>query len=388
MARKQRVVLPNRCYHIVSRIAHRAFFLDDEEKQHFVDFMKRAAAFSGVKLLGWCVMSNHFHILIYLPEAKPLTEEQLRVRIGDLYRGPQLVMALMEWERLKKESERHSADGAIGSTLFDDFKARLRRRMFHPGEFMKTLKQYATISFNGRRSHSGTLWENRYRCKISKPNVKNMSRQLAYVDCNPCEAGICGDPSQYAWSGWHAAVCGDDAAREMYRFVYCGESYRQEGAETEMSWEDIVEIHEQAIRERLGEITGSNAAGEEVDWMFARKLGGGELPCDDCEATPCHGLPSGWEMTAPEKRKVQLVRGKGEIAERILSVVAASGEMSAGEILESLGFSSRSFLLSAYLKPMVAQGFLALSLPDKPSSKNQKYRIPSSSGPQCIDVVA
>jgi len=30
--RKNRVVEQNRCYHLVSRLAHRAFFLDDGEK--------------------------------------------------------------------------------------------------------------------------------------------------------------------------------------------------------------------------------------------------------------------------------------------------------------------------------------------------------------------
>ena len=31
--RKNRVIEQNRCYHLVSRLAHRAFFLDDEEKR-------------------------------------------------------------------------------------------------------------------------------------------------------------------------------------------------------------------------------------------------------------------------------------------------------------------------------------------------------------------
>ena len=30
--RKNRVVEQNRCYHLISRLAHRAFFLDEEEK--------------------------------------------------------------------------------------------------------------------------------------------------------------------------------------------------------------------------------------------------------------------------------------------------------------------------------------------------------------------
>ena len=73
MARKKRVVIPNRCYHLVSRVAHRAFFFNDDEKRRFTDFLMRVASFSGVRLLGWCVMSNHFHLFVYLPEEEPLS---------------------------------------------------------------------------------------------------------------------------------------------------------------------------------------------------------------------------------------------------------------------------------------------------------------------------
>ena len=370
---KKRIVLPNRCYHLVSRVAHRAFFFDAEEKRRFVDLLMRAVEFSGVKLLGWCVMSNHFHIFIYLPEEEPLTDEQLYGRIRALYRGPQLVQAISHWDELKKEADEESAAGVTCGSRFEDFKNRLRGRMFHTGEFMRTLKQYLTNSFNGRRVHCGTLWETRYKVKVSRPTVKDMSEQLAYVDCNPCEAGICGNPADYAWSGWHAAVAGDEGARAMYRFVYCGEGSRSGEAESEMMWKDIAELHEEAIRRRIGEISDAKTAGEDVDWMFSSRA--------DCEkgenestAELVSTLPAGYEMKPPEKRTIQLERGKSETAERILSVVTEAGEMSVGEILEAVGISSRPFLLSAYLKPMVAQGFLALSLPNKPSSRHQKYR--------------
>ena len=108
---KKRIVLPNRCYHLVSRVAHRAFFFDAEEKRRFVDLLMRAVEFSGVKLLGWCVMSNHFHIFIYLPEEEPLTDEQLYDRIRALYRGPQLVQAISLWNELKKEADEEAAAG-------------------------------------------------------------------------------------------------------------------------------------------------------------------------------------------------------------------------------------------------------------------------------------
>ena len=57
-----RVNLPNRCYHLISRVAHRAFFLDDEGRTRLVDLIRRVSRFSGVKLLAYGVMSNHFHV--------------------------------------------------------------------------------------------------------------------------------------------------------------------------------------------------------------------------------------------------------------------------------------------------------------------------------------
>ena len=42
--RKNRVIEQNRCYHLVSRLAHRAFFLDGEEKDRAVALMRRVEA--------------------------------------------------------------------------------------------------------------------------------------------------------------------------------------------------------------------------------------------------------------------------------------------------------------------------------------------------------
>lgn len=79
--RKSRTIKANRCYHIVSRIAHRAFFMDDEEKNRFIDLLFRAAFFSCVDLIGFCVMSNHIHIYIHLPNDRELTEDEIHDRI-------------------------------------------------------------------------------------------------------------------------------------------------------------------------------------------------------------------------------------------------------------------------------------------------------------------
>ena len=56
--RRCRIKLPNRCYHLISRVAHRAYFLDEDERTQLVDFVRRVAEFSGVKLLAYSVMES------------------------------------------------------------------------------------------------------------------------------------------------------------------------------------------------------------------------------------------------------------------------------------------------------------------------------------------
>ena len=52
--RKNRVIEQNRCYHLVSRLAHRAFFLYDEEKDRAVALMRRVEA--GVQdSMSYCI---------------------------------------------------------------------------------------------------------------------------------------------------------------------------------------------------------------------------------------------------------------------------------------------------------------------------------------------
>ena len=53
--RKNRVIEQNKCYRLVSRLAHRAlFFLDDEEKDRAVALMRRVEA--GVQVsMSYCI---------------------------------------------------------------------------------------------------------------------------------------------------------------------------------------------------------------------------------------------------------------------------------------------------------------------------------------------
>ena len=103
--RKNRVIEHNRCYHLVSRLAHRAFFLDDEEKDRAVALMRRVEEFSGVVVLAYAFMSNHFHIFIYVPSAEEIGEGEILRRIRVLYRDASLSQVVATWNRLKTEEQ-------------------------------------------------------------------------------------------------------------------------------------------------------------------------------------------------------------------------------------------------------------------------------------------
>ena len=47
-------------YHVLSRVVDRRMVLDDDEKERFRKLMRRTAAFSGVDVLTYAALDNHF----------------------------------------------------------------------------------------------------------------------------------------------------------------------------------------------------------------------------------------------------------------------------------------------------------------------------------------
>jgi ATP-dependent DNA helicase RecG len=51
------------------------------------------------------------------------------------------------------------------------------------------------------------------------------------------------------------------------------------------------------------------------------------------------------------------------------------GEMSRGELLNAIGLSNAYKNYARYIKPLIEQGYVEMTIPDKPTSKSQKYRL-------------
>jgi putative transposase len=202
-------------YHCLSRVVDRRFVLDDAEKERFVGLMREAERFCRVRVLTFCVMSNHFHVLVEVPQ-RP-----------DVLPGPEEIV-----ENLKRLSgqqfpqaveERFEAFRAAGDEAgLAKYLATFHARMYDVSAFMKLLKQRFTQSYNVRHERKGTLWEDRFKSVLVEGAGEALATMAAYIDLNPVRAGLVTDPKDYRWSGYGEAVAGRKRAKAGLQAVVKG----------------------------------------------------------------------------------------------------------------------------------------------------------------------
>ena len=355
--RKTRLIENCRCYHLISRLAHQAFFLDDEEKARTVELLRRVEAFSGVIVLAYAIMSNHFHIFIYVPEPEEIDDDELLRRIKVLYRDAALARELGEWACLKDEEAKmreHSRPTGKHVSRFAEYRNRLLRRMWNSSEFMRTFKQHFTMSFNSRRDHHGTMFEGRYHERYHRPDRQVMWKTSAYIDINAWDAGIARRPEDYEWCSFAAAVKGDEKARRGYAFMYGNAD----------DWDAIRECHEKSMREAMDEIRAARKA------ELAERKAKGE-PCPTRQRNPPRSKADP-KLKMPKPYAVELDRGNPRIAERILKLLA-DGPMRPSALRKAVGIRNCTHFNRYYLAPMMEKGIVARTDQAHPQSPQQKY---------------
>jgi REP element-mobilizing transposase RayT len=242
-------------HHLVSRIAHRVYFLKDDERMDFLEIVRRVSEFTGVQLLGWCVMGNHFHLLAFLPEPQDIDECEILRRYG-------ILKGVKSMEDVKALFEKWRKNGESGELRVSEWLAKQKSRMYDMGNFMKIAKQWFTEEYNRRNAHKGTLWESVYFDRIVVCDTKNMSECLAYIHLNPIRAAESDRFDGYVWSSYTAFRKGEPIATAGMHFVY-GEN---------ASDGEIVEMHEYLMESllekeklrRAEEIARKRAAGYEI----------------------------------------------------------------------------------------------------------------------------
>lgn len=154
MPRMARVVVPNFPHHVTQRgnRRQRVFFSDDDYR-HYKRLLAPAIASSGCKVLAYCLMPNHVHLVIV-----PRQEDSLR-------------------------------------QLFSEAHRRYTRLI------------------NFREGWRGHLWQERFHSFVM--DERYLLAAVRYVELNPVKAQLCRSAEDWPWSSAraHLARVDDDLVR-------------------------------------------------------------------------------------------------------------------------------------------------------------------------------
>jgi len=143
VARRPRLFVPGYPHHIVQRGHNRRpVFVETADYEYYLANLVEWKAHYEVAVYGWCLMTNHVHLLL----------------------SPQ------------REGE--------------GISALMRRVSARQARYVNRLE--------GR---CGTLWSGRFKCSVVDAEAYLLAC-LRYVDLNPVRAGMCRHPADYPWSSY------------------------------------------------------------------------------------------------------------------------------------------------------------------------------------------
>ena len=199
-------------YHVMSRTCGGEVFFDDVEKEALRRLLWKMAEFSGVRLVTYCIMGNHFHALTEVPKREIWLErfagvggeEKLFEHLRTLYSREFVGLLKQEIQELRRLGM-----DTLALTKLDSIK----KRFCDLSIFVKEVKERYSRWFNKRRGRKGTLWMDRYKSWMVEGKGKPLHTMSAYIDLNPVRAGLVEDPKDYRWCGYAEAVSGSRRAQ-------------------------------------------------------------------------------------------------------------------------------------------------------------------------------
>ena len=190
-------------YHVMNRILERRYILKDEVAEKFRTLMRQVEAFTGVQVVTYCIMTNHVHLLLRVPDRKVLSDSEMLARLEKLASPSAFAQFMDQWNRM---AEQKSESG------LDELRQSVMARMFDISIFMKELKQRFTQWYNRRAERNGTIWQERFKSSLIENKRDYLATAAAYIDLNPVRAGLVQDPKDYRFCGYSEALAGSEVA--------------------------------------------------------------------------------------------------------------------------------------------------------------------------------
>ncbi len=276
---------------------------------------------SGVELVSWCLMGNHFHLLVRVPplDAEALSDEEVFSCMEHIYEAPRMRHFRGVWERMNNEVARSA------------FLAPFRGRMGNLSDFVKTLKQRFSQWFNIRNNREGTLWEGRFHSVMLAHNENAdgeglglLARFVAeYIDLNPVRAGLVRDAGESGWSGYGAALRGDVDGLQGMRLLW------GEKAVMGLDRSGVFELHEELLaRARFRDREREEKGDESEDSRASQRTRHLERTEDREKGTPVDGAfdeSSSAKMLEPSRSASRVLERMGERCEALTRGWALGG---------------------------------------------------------------
>ena len=193
-------------YHVMTRTVNGEFLIDDVGKEVLRKQLWQVADYTGVEILTYALLSNHFHVLVRVPHLKELpTDAELLRRYAVLYPKPtQYQVARLDVIKAQLKTSGPEAEA---------WRKQQLALMGDVSQFMKLLKQRFSVWHNKSHQRYGTLWSERFKSVLVEPQGRVIETMAAYIDLNCVRAGLASDPKDYRFCGYGEALGGNTKAR-------------------------------------------------------------------------------------------------------------------------------------------------------------------------------
>ncbi len=320
---KKRIVLSERSYyHCVSRVVDRRLAFGAGEKEVFRSILRKLEAFAGVRVVTYCLMGNHFHLLLEVPDKESMPKLDAEGLL-------ELLPLLYDAEAVETVAQEIAAARKAGDARWEaEILERYERRRGNLSMFLKMLKQRVSNYINRNNDRVGTLWEGRFRSVLVEGGEQALAAVAAYIDLNPVRAGLVERPEDYRWSGYGEACGGVGKGAEKARAGLVSiqrEGLENPGAEDPVSWEETQLRYRRLLYTEGVEVKADETTGSEG------RLG---MPVEEAEAVLEEMEASGRARQLSEalRRKVRYftdgaVIGSAEFVEGVFVRLKAEGRL-------------------------------------------------------------
>ncbi len=161
-------------YHIKAGFVPCMPLLNDTEKDFFVYTVKKLSKVYFTKILGYCLMDNHFQLIVRMRSGITCSDDDI----------------INRYRRLHDNKDIEPSPKQIIS---------LRRKWSEISEFVKEIKQRFSIYYYERHSGQALTWEDHFKCTRIEPGVRVIN-SLANIDLHAVREGLVKNPERYRWS--------------------------------------------------------------------------------------------------------------------------------------------------------------------------------------------